>query len=317
MYRKKEIEFDSTNLVNRVKGIIYIPENKEIKGILQICHGMCEYIDRYSDFAKYLCENGYIVCGHDHVGHGKSSTSEQYGYFSEEKGWQVLIDDLYKFTRVIKDMYPQYPIYLLGHSMGSFIARLYASYFPGSIDGLIISGTGAANPGAKVGITLCNIMSKQKGSMYRSEKINKIAFGNFNNRYSDKRTEYDWLSRDTTVVDKYMKDDMCMFTFTLSGFRDLFTLNSKANESTTFNNTRNDIPIFIFSGDMDPVGDYGKGVTKVYDKYLSSGKTDLTLRLYREGRHEMLNEINKEEVYIDVLSWLNEKTAKIIADKKD
>ena len=307
MFKQKEIEFDSTNLVNRVKGVVYIPEDKEIKGILQICHGMCEYIDRYSDFAKFLCENGYIVCGHDHVGHGKSSAPEQYGFFSEEKGWQVLVDDLYKFTHIIKDMFPEYPVYLLGHSMGSFIARLYASYFPTAIEGLIISGTGYANPAAKAGITLCNITAKKKGNMYRSEKINKLAFGNFNNRYPDKRTDYDWVCGNNAVVDKYMKDDKCMFTFTLSGFKDLFTLNCKANESTTFKNTK-DMPIFIFSGDMDPVGDFGKGVTKVYNKYSESGKNDITFRLYRGGRHEMLNEVNKEEVYIDVLSWLNEKS---------
>ncbi len=310
MYKKREIEFDSTNSVNKVKGVAYIPENKEIRGIVQICHGMCEYIDRYSDFAKFLCEKGYIVCGHDHVGHGKSSSPATYGYFSEEKGWQVLIDDLYKFTRIIKHMFPQYPVYLLGHSMGSFIARLYASYFPGSIEGLIISGTGAANPGAKAGIALCNITAKKKGSMHRSEKINNIAFGKFNDKYPDKRTNYDWLCRNTAVVDKYMKDDMCMFTFTLSGFIDLFTLNRKANESTTFKNTRDNLPILIFSGDMDPVGNFGKGVTKVYDKYCKWGKTDITFRMYHDGRHEMLNEINKEEVYNDVLAWLNEKTQK-------
>lgn len=308
MYKKKEIEFKSTNLTDKLKGVAYIPVDTEIKGILQICHGMCEYIERYEKFAEFLCEHGYIVCGHDHAGHGKSASSEEkLGYFAHENGWQVLVDDLYKFTRIIKDMFPEYPIFLMGHSMGSFVARLYASYYTSAVSGLIISGTGSKNPAAGAGILLCNAVKSSKGEMYRSKKINDIAFGGFNKKYENPKNDFEWLTRDEKIVEKYMNDKFCMFTFTVSAFKDLFTLNKKANETTAFKNTKNDLPIFILSGDMDPVGNYGKGVKAVYSNYLKNGKKDVSIKLYKDGRHEMVNELNKEEVFSDVLNWLDSK----------
>ena len=308
MYKKKEITFNSTNLTDTLKGVAYIPIDSEIKGILQICHGMCEYIERYEPFAEFLCNNGYIVCGHDHVGHGKVAYEKnKLGYFAPQNGWQILVDDLYKFTRIIKDMFPQYPLFLMGHSMGSFIARLYASYYTSATDGLIISGTGSKNPAAGAGILLCDAVKASKGEMYRSKKINDIAFGSFNKKYQNPKNNFEWLTRDEKIVEKYMNDPLCMFTFTVSAFKDLFTLNKEANESTVFKNTKSDMPIFILSGDMDPVGNYGKGVKAVYSNYLKNAKKDVSLKLYKDGRHEMVNELNKEEVFNDILNWLNEK----------
>ena len=195
----------------------------------------------------------------------------------------------------------------MGHSMVSFIARLYSSYYTSAADGLIISGTGSKNPAAGAGILLCDAVKASKGEMYRSKKINDIAFGSFNKKYQNPKNNFEWLTRDEKIVEKYMNDPLCMFTFTVSAFKDLFTLNKEANESTVFKNTKSDMPIFILSGDMDPVGNYGKGVKAVYSNYLKNAKKDVSLKLYKDGRHEMVNELNKEEVFNDILNWLNEK----------
>ncbi|MEG0900069.1 MAG: alpha/beta fold hydrolase [Oscillospiraceae bacterium] len=306
MIKKNAVEFKSTNGNDTVKGVVYLPQDVEIKGIVQICHGMCEHIGRYEDFATFLCQNGYIVCGHDHIGHGKTAPSNHmFGYFAHKKGWENLVDDTYKFTKIIKKLYTNLPIYLFGHSMGSFISRLYVSYYSYAINGFIISGTGGKNPAARAAILLCDIEIKAKGEMFRPQLIDKLAFGSYNTTYKDDENVKAWLSRDCEVGKKNLADPYCNFLFTASAFKDLFTLLLKANEPIAFKNTVNTLPILMISGDDDPVGKFGHGVTEVYQNYRKSGKSDITLKLYHQGRHEMINETNKDEVYYDIIQWLN------------
>lgn len=302
-YTVEHVSFLSVNKVNCISGMIYIPEKKP-KGILQISHGMCEYMGRYDRFMGWMADRGYIVAGHDHLGHGNSSDESDYGYFGKNDGYRYLVEDLHHMTLLLKARYGNLPLVLMGHSMGSFVVRLYLSDYSGEVDGVILCGTGGAVPMSSKGVKLANYLCRKKGELYRSRKLDKMLFGSYNDRIVPVRTEKDWLTRDKSVVDRYLKDPKCMFTFTVAGFRDLMTLSTVTNINRWYSSLRTELPILLISGEMDPVGNYGKGVTKVYERLQKTGVKDVSLILYPEARHELLNEINYIEVYQDIADWI-------------
>ncbi len=304
-YQLKQIEFNSIDAAHVIKAIAYIPTHTEPKGVVQITHGMCEDISRYRDFMIYLAENGYIAAGHDHLGHGATApTKEEKGYFAPRCGWKYLVEDTYRFTRILDDMFFSLPIYLLGHSMGSFVARIYASKHGEAIKGLLISGTGTAKRDIYPAIKLAEIISRTKGERHRSKRLNKLVFGSYNKDF-DGNTGKEWLSSDANIAKAKSEDASNNFIFTASAFRDLFSLIYISNSSDTFLHTPQNLPIYLFAGDKDPVGNCGKGVRKVEEKYRKADVLNLSCVLYPNGRHEMLNEVNRAEVYSDILSWLS------------
>ncbi len=316
IYMKYDIEtisYKSSNLINNVDARIFKPKDiKNIKGIVQISHGMCEYIDMYEGFAKFLNDNGYIVCGNSHIGHGKSVNSEkEYGFFADRFGYRCLIKDVYSLTCIMKEKYPDVPYVLLGHSMGSFIARCYIQQYGNEIDGVMLSGTIGPNPLIEAGIKGCNLVIKDKGKMYRSEVLTdsmlKLVF---NSKIKHSLTKYDWISRDVNIINKHNNDSMTDFVFTASGYKDLFNLVKYSNKLEYLQKIPKKLPIYIFSGDKDPVGDNGVGVNKVYENLLKVGCKDVNMKLYKNGRHEMLNEINNDKVYKDILNWMEHKVIK-------
>ena len=307
-YSVEHISFLSVNQVNTINGVIYVPDSKP-KGIVQISHGMCEYIGRYDRFMGFLADRGYIVAGHDHLGHGNSSDASEYGYFGAKDGYKNLVEDLHHMTLLVKAKYGDLPYVLLGHSMGSFVARLYLSDYGDEVDGAIICGTGGPVPMSSMGVKLANCLCKKRGGFYRSQKLDKMLFGSFNDRIKPRRTEKDWLTRDDSVVDKYLQDPRCMFTFTAAGFRDLMTLSVQANADRWYESLRKDLPVLLIAGDMDPVGGYGKGVITVYERLKKTGLKEVSMNLYPGARHEILNELNYQDVYLDVVDWLRELTA--------
>ena len=311
-YQIKQINYPSINGIDTIVATIYVP-NDMPKGIIQISHGMCEYIGRYAKFMEYMANNGYIIAGNDHLGHGLSSKREDYGFFGSNNGYLNFIEDLHSLTKILKAEYGnELNYYLFGHSMGSFIARLYLSKYQAELSGAIICGTGGPNPMAYLGI-IASMLSKQfKGERYRSQLLDKMAFGSLNKNIQDLRTDKDWLTRDEAIVDKYLQDPKCMFTFTAAGFKDLMRLSTKANNRHWFKSIDKQLPIYLIAGDDDPVGNYGKGVTKVYNQLLKNKVSDVELKLYPKARHEILNEINNSEVFQDILKWLNDKNKKTI-----
>lgn len=302
-YTLEHLSFLSSDGTTQISGLAYIPLGKP-KGILQISHGMCEYIGRYHRFMADMANNGFIVCGHDHLGHGESSPEDQYGYFGEKDGYKNLVEDLHRMTLLIKDKFEPLPYFLLGHSMGSFITRLYISQYSEELDGVIICGTGGPNPMSKFGTTLSRLTAAVKGPYHRSSALDRMAFGSFNKKFSPARTSKDWLTRDEAIVDTYLNDKKCMFLFTACGFRDLTTLSTLANQAAWYESLNRSLPMLLISGTMDPVGNYGKGVKKVFDRLKNAGIRDVSLRLYPGARHELLNETNYQEVFDDINTWI-------------
>lgn len=282
----------------------YIPPANPV--IIQIVHGMAEHIHRYDEFAKELVKEGYIVYGNDHRGHGRTAkTREDLGYFSDKNGWDRILQDLNEITEKIRKEYPHSKIILFGHSMGSFLSRRYVQIFPGAVNALIVSGTGYRNGiRGRIGMIVAKGSKFILGKKKTNKLLDKMAFGSFNNRFKPNATSSDWLSRDKEAVKAYIEDPLCGFIFTSEAFYDLMQGIEEVHEKENLEKTPRDLPMYIFSGTQDPVGSYGKGMLKVYEIYKNIGMKNITYKLYPEGRHEMLNETNKQEVYKDMIHWI-------------
>ena len=282
-------------------------ETSTIRGIIQIAHGMAEHAGRYERFAEALTNTGYAVYANDHRGHGKTAGSQdKIGYFADENGWDKVVKDMHTLTAIIKKENPNKPFFLFGHSMGSFLSRHYSMLYADDLSGLVLSGTGG-DPGAlgKIGLFVANMDAKLHGKKAKSEIMNKLSFGTFNSAFRPNRTDYDWLSRDNNEVDKYIKDPWCGTVFTAGFFCDLLNGIGYINKKENIAKIPKNLPIYIFSGAKDPVGANTKGVIQVYNSFKKAGIVDVEIRFYEDGRHEMLNEINRDEVFKDVVSWLN------------
>lgn len=305
MARKEDFYFTSTSATSNIHGVRYIPDG-DIKAILQISHGMVEYIERYEAFALFLNSKGILVTGNDHLGHGKSINSkEDWGYFAKEDGNRAVLCDLYQLTQITKEKYPNLPYFLLGHSMGSFYARQYLCEFGNELDGAIIMGTGC-QPFALVqfGVILTRLVSLFKGWRYRCSFINNLAFGSYNKHFEPARTTKDWLSKDTAIVDKYVADECCNFIFTLNAYHNMFRGIARLYNKQLLSHMPKELPVFFVAGEEDPVGDYGKGVKKAFDMFKKAGMKNVKLKLYPNDRHEILNETDRQLVYDDLYSWL-------------
>lgn len=288
----------------------YEPEVKEnIKGIIQISHGMSEEASRYKEFAEFLNNNGYIVYINDHRGHGKSAkTISSIGKLAKKDGLNCIVKDLYTLTNIIKEENDNLPIFLFSHSMGSFAAQKYIMNYGSEIDGVILSGTnGIHGIEVDLGLFVAKILTKVKGRDETAHFIDKLAFGGFNKKFKPNRTEFDWLSRDDEEVDKYINNEQCGVIFSNGYFYDLFTLFKDIRNKDNINKINKQLPVYIFAGDKDPVGKFGKGIVKLYENYKKAGIKDCTFKLYKGGRHEMLNETNKDEVMKDTLKWIDDR----------
>ena len=301
-----EFFFDSSNGVNKIHAKIFVPNNiDDIKGIIQYSHGMCEYIEKYEEFIEFLTSNGYVFCGNDHLGHGRSIENvSMRGFFAEKDGYKFLVEDLHSMNKIVKEKFPGKYVFMLGHSMGSFIARCYAAKYGDEIDGLLLCGTMGPQWMIDGGIQLADTIMQKKGPMYRSKKLDKLSFEFANANFEPVKTRYDWTCSNEEAVQRRANDEKSKFIFTVAGFKDLFTLIKKCNDEKVIRNTPKGLPIFIFSGSMDPVGDEGNGVKKVEQLYKKINVKEVDFKLYEGKRHEMLNETNRKEVYKDILDWI-------------
>ncbi len=275
------------------------------RGVVQIVHGMCEYMGRYEELATFLADKGYVVCGEDHLGHGQSvGDNDTFGYFGKSNGDQYLISDVEKLHRLMKNSYPGKPYIILGHSMGSFIARNWYAHYGNDCSGLILSGTATADKRMGLLTALAKVqrffLGEKKPAKFIAHTINKA----YMKRISDPLTSADWISYDKEIVKKYAGDPFCTFLFTHSAYIDLFSLLRQCNDDSWYESIPKDKPILLISGDEDPVGDYGEGPQEIYNKLLASGQEQVTLDIRHGMRHEPHNEIGKDAVYQRYAAYL-------------
>ncbi len=300
---RNEFYFDSCGS-GRIHVCKWEPEGAPI-AVVQIIHGIAEYAARYDHFAKYLNRLGYLVVAEDHMGHGGSvGAGQTKGYFSG--GWFSAVGDTYQLYVQTKAEYPELPYFLLGHSMGSFMARTILQKYPeADVAGCILSGTGwQPTVVLRSGIAMCETMCKLFGAKEPNPSLQKLLFGPYNKRVEHPRTPYDWLSRSNVAVDAYVSDPMCGFTATSGLFRDMLTGIAYIQQQSNLEAMNKELPVFFVAGGDDPVGDYGKGVAKTAQAFQKAGMQKVDLRIYPLCRHEILNEINKETIYADIAKWL-------------
>ena len=305
MSQEIQFTYPSGDRVTEIHAVMWIPDGP-VRGILQIAHGMMEFVERYGEFARFLNRHGILAVGNDHLGHGGSVRSEAYyGYFAEKNGNKILLSDMRELQRMTQEKYPNLPCFLLGHSMGSFLARQYLCQYGNYLDGAIICGT-AWHSGleARAGMFLCRLIARGKGWRYRSRLVNRLAIGSFNRKFHPARTPLDWLSSDEEAVDRYRSDPRTQFVFTVNAYEQMFAGLKYLSDSKNLARMPKNLPVLFAAGEEDPVGNFGLGVKKTAVAFRAAGMKNVTCRLYPNDRHEILNERNRREVFQDILGWM-------------
>lgn len=307
--RTENFTFLSADNKTNIHAVKWLNDDGQYKAILQITHGMIEYIERYEEFAEFLTSRGYMVVGHDHLGHGQSVTSEsEYGFFCEGNPSDTLIADMHQLRTIIQKENEGVPYFMFGHSMGSYMLRKYLAFHNDNLRGAIICGTGFMDTKIpKLGKKVAKCMAAFFGWHHRSKLIQQLSYDKAYKRYdmTGKDLTNTWLSKNVDNVEAYYKDPKCTFIFTLNGYQGLFEAVEFTCTEENFKKVPNKLPLFIISGQDDPVGNNGIGVKMVYDHFMKAGMKDMTYKLYENDRHEILNETDRQDVYQDIVSWLN------------
>ena len=304
----RDFYFPSTNGKNKILARICTPD-KPPKAVVQIAHGIAEHISRYDPFMFFLAENGYVAVGNDHLGHGLSAENEDgLGIFDTRNGWTYAVDDMKALRDQVRQEFHDIPYIFFGHSMGSFLTRTYLIRYPDQYDAAILSGTGQQSPALiNAGFFAANLLTLLRGPGADGKLLNDMAFGSYCKKIDNPRTPFDWLSTNEENVDRYIADPLCGFVAKCSMYRDMMGGLKFLTKQSNIDKMNKDAPIYFMSGAEDPVGDYGAGVEKAYRAFCDAGLHDVTMKLYPSGRHEMLNETNREEVMQDILAWLDQR----------
>ncbi|MCI2047637.1 MAG: alpha/beta hydrolase [Faecalibacterium sp.] len=300
----ENIRFESSFQGQPVAGYFVSCPDVAPRAVLQITHGMAEYWLRYAPFARFMAEHGFVVCGHDHLGHGATSGTEYPdGFFAPKNGNVYVLRDIHRMTELAKERYPSLPLILFGHSMGSFFARWATETWPDAQVAAIYCGTGGANPAAPAGLALTALLSAVRGPQYKSKLVDKMAFGAYQKRIPEAKTPFDWLSTNAENVAHYIQDPKCGFLFSVSAFHDLMATVQQVNTDQWAAAIPKAMPVLVVAGAEDPVGNYGEGPREVAQRLVVAGGKHVTLQLYDGMRHEILNETGRQAVWDDLLAW--------------
>ena len=310
---KDEFTYLSADKKTNIHAITCLPKDNQFTRVFQIIHGMCEYIERYIPFIEYLTTKGFVVVGHDHLGHGQSvNNPDDLGYFGEPDPSDLLIKDIHSLRKITEKKFPNLPYFICGHSMGSYLLRQYICDYSKGLAGIIIIGTGYMSPcESLMSLGFLNFMACIKGMRHRSKLAKKISIemGPYKKYdHENKDVNNSWVTRDPEIVRQYYNDKKCQFDFTINGFYGLVQAIRYSCNPSNVARIKKDIPILFVSGDNDPVGNNGEGVKKSYEIMKLVGSVDVTLKLYEGSRHEVLNELNRKEVFEYILNWINNKT---------
>ena len=305
---RNEFTFPSADGNTGIHAVEWLPEGRP-RAVLQVSHGVAEYVLRYEPLAEYLTARGFAVAGHDHLGHGGSvAPGGARLYFGPKGSWNWVVDDLYTRYNLLKKQFPDIPLFLLGHSMGSFLARTYLIRYPGTVDGAVIMGTGQMSPAlVAAGRAVAALERRRVGEDQASPTVDRLAFGAYNKQFAPNRTGFDWLSLNPENVDRYIADPLCGGSASIGLFREMLGGLRFIAKPGNLKKMNANTPVLFLSGAMDPVGECGRGVRRAYRSFLKAGARDLSIQLYPELRHEILNEACREDVCHDLYLWLTEK----------
>ena len=306
---RDEFYFPSKDGNTEIHTIEWKPEGK-VRAVLQICHGMVEYIKRYDEFAQFLCEKGFYVVGNDHLGHGKSVQSKsEYGFFEKKYGNACVLGDIHTLRQRTVKKYPETPYFMLGHSMGSSLLRQYIQMYGNGLSGVVLMGVVTDHRRSSLLFVkqLCRLMAAVRGWHYRSRMVDELVTGSFNKKFKPSVTRADWITSDKEHLDAYVTDPLCSFMFTVNAYYSMMAGMLGMQKKENISMIPKSLPVLFVSGAEDPVGNFGKGVRKVCEIYKSAGLRDVSLKLYEGDRHEILNETNREQVYQELYEWFEEK----------
>jgi alpha-beta hydrolase superfamily lysophospholipase len=306
---KKESSFLSHDGRTRIHCVTWLPESAPA-AVLQISHGVAEYVERYEPLAEYLCARGFAVAGNDHIGHGLSvAPGAAPLYFGGKGSWFQVADDLYTLRTRVGREFPDIPYCLLGHSMGSFLARTYLIRYPGTVNAAVLSGTGQMSPLMTAGGRIIAAAETARiGAEHDSPVVTQLAFGAYNKRFAPNRTGFDWISLDTDNVDRYIADPLCGGSASIGLFREMLSGLDFIRSPRNLRQMNGNTPVLFLSGSMDPVGDCGKGVQQAFESFRRAGVRDVSMKLYPGMRHEILNDLCRQQAFEDICRWLTEKT---------
>lgn len=304
---RSEFYFDSRDGVSQIHAVKWLPDI-EPKGVIILVHGMAEHLGRYEELAEFFCNRGFVVAGNEHLGHGGSVNDNPKGYFCRRDAATVVVRDVHRLKKTVQNEFPMLPVFIFGHSMGSLITRNYLIRYGTGVNGAIICGTlmqSKATIGA-MGL-LVKLLTCLQGSKHPSKILNYIAFGSYCKRIENPRTPYDWLTKDVAIVNKYIADEDCGFLFTLNGFNTLRLLLKRLHDEKLLCMIPKKLPVLFVYGEEDPCGEYGVAVRKVYEQYKSLGIEDVTEKGYPGDRHEIFNELDRENVMMDIFEWIDKR----------
>ncbi len=310
MSRKEFYTFNSNDGHSIIHCVKWVPEC-EPKGVIQLVHGMVEYIERYDEFATFLADKGFLVVGHDHIGHGHSVTNdEELGVMTGAHPADHMVEDIYTHYSMTKKAFGNIPYFILGHSMGSYMLRKFLAdktAYLEDLTGAIIMGTGQEKAATcNGGLFMIGLLSLLRGKNYRSKLIREMTYSKPYKQYDCYGKDYanSWLSKNIKNVEKYYHDKYCTFTFSLNAYKGLVEATKYACSNESVSKVRKSLPVLFVSGDADPVGNMGIGTTEAADSFKKAGIKDVTLKLYKGDRHEILNEIDRQQVYEDIYGWM-------------
>ena len=307
--RCENLRFPSSDTKHTIAGLVYSRQDVPVRAVLQLSHGMCEYVRRYEPMAKFYAAHGIVLAGNDHLGHGQSAKPGEYGHYGMPGGRFYLLQDLHTMNTRLHEKFPGVPIFLYGHSMGSFYARWYAERWPDTIRGLILSGTAGPRMLNVVGQGVATVLAALEGPQTVSHFMVRANMGGYCKQIPDAKSPNAWLTRDEAVVRAYDADPLCTFPFTVGSYREMLAAINHVNRRKWAQALDKHLPVLLISGGADPVGDYGAGVRKVWTMLGDAGVEDLTCQIFEDARHELHNEQNREEVFDYVLTWLEDHLA--------
>jgi len=300
---KTEGTFLSSDQQHQLHYCVWTPAGNPL-AVIQICHGMNETIERYEELADTLTQRGFVVCGHDMLGHGMACADEDRGFFGSSDGKDHLIQDVEEMRLVMRKKYRALPYILLGHSMGSFICRAYVTRYPDGADGLILAGTSGSVKILKNGLRILKLLIALKGERYRSKWVHDVQTKGYNDRFKAENDPYSWLSKDAEDRARFSRDEHNAFIFTLRGYQDMLSILQEVSAEDWAGEYPKNLPVLLLTGKDDPVGDYGAGVQEVCDRLEDAYVSEISLRLYDNCRHELFHEPEMPQVVEDMTQWI-------------